>query len=493
MYHWTQGPQEATLWIDLKHGTGLKPRELQNRLREKLAAKFPDVRFSFEPADIINQVMSFGSPTPVEVSVRGPDLKQNVAFAEKVRKELSGIESLRDVQFGQSLEFPQIRVEIDREKAGLAGVTPFDVASAIVPVTSSSRYMTRMFWADPKSGTGYQVQVEVPRRVIRADSKGVTSISTAEDLRMIPIKSSSSGKRAVRVRDVATVHDDDTTPGQIDRYNMQREVTITANIADADLGTVSAQVDAALKRVGDPPAGVTVDVRGQIPPMNTVLSGLSTGLMISVGIIFLMLAANFQSFKLAFVTVSTVPAVIAGIVLALFVTGTTLNIQSFIGSIMAIGIAMANAILLVTFAENRRRHGEEAAHAAVAGAEDRLRAVLMTSAAMIAGMIPMALGFGEGGQQNAPLARAVVGGLVLATTATLLILPAVFALVQKSSTTASASLDPADPASQHAAALERSAIGHGSNGQLAAAAEVAVPRGNSQPVADFPTTQTPTT
>jgi multidrug efflux pump subunit AcrB len=449
MYHWTQGPQEATLWIDLKHGTGLKPREVQNRLREKLAEKFPGVRFSFEPADIINQVMSFGSPTPVEVSVRGPDLKQNVAFAEKVRQKLAGIDSLRDVQFGQSLEFPQIRVEIDREKAGLAGVTPFDVASAIVPATSSSRYMTRMFWADPKSGTGYQVQVEVPRRVIRASHKDVPNISTAEDLRTIPVKPSKSGKRAVRVRDVAVVHDNETTPGQIDRYNMQREVTITANIAGADLGTVAARIDAALKEVGDPPPGVTVDVRGQIPPMNTVLSGLGTGLLISVGIIFLLLAANFQSFKLAFVTVSTVPAVISGIVIALFVTGTTLNIQSFIGSIMAIGIAMANAILLVTFAENRRRHGDAAAHAAVAGAEDRLRAVLMTSAAMIAGMIPMALGFGEGGQQNAPLARAVVGGLLLATTATLLILPAVFALVQRKGKTASASMDPADPASLH--------------------------------------------
>jgi len=447
VFHWSHGPEEATLWVELKPGTGLDPHEVQNRLREKLAQKFPKVRFSFEPADIINQVMSFGSPTPVEVAVRGPDTQQSLAFAKKLRKELSALPTLQDVQFGQSLDYPTILVEVDREKAGRSGVTPIEVARALTPATSSSRFTEPIFWADPKSGRGYQVQVEVPRTVLR-EPKNMTAISSIEDLRSLPVKHNGNGTGGgdVRVRDVAEVTEG-TMPGQIDRYNMQREITITANIAGADLGTVSRQVRAALDRVGDPPRGVDVEVRGQIPPMENILGGLGFGLLVSIAIIFLLLAANFQSFKLAFVTISTVPAVIAGVVLTLFVTGTTLNIQSFIGSIMAIGIAMANAILLITFAEQRRRKGEAVLDAAVGGAESRLRAVLMTSSAMIAGMLPMALALGEAGRQNAPLARAVVGGLIVATFATLFILPSVFAIVQRRAKTASASLDPDDPES----------------------------------------------
>ena len=458
VFHWSHGPEEATMWVELKRGHGLDPKDVQQRLRKRLAQKFPKVRFSFEPADIINQVMSFGSPTPVEVSVRGSNLEKNVAFAEKVRKELAGVPTLQDVQFGQSLDYPTVRIDVDREKAGLAGVTPTDIAYSLVPATSSSRFTTPIFWAEPKSGIGYQIQVEVPRKILR-DPKDMTPISTIEDLRAMPVKPNRTGaaKDDVRLRDVAEVTEG-KMPGQIDRYNMQREITVTANIAGADLGTVSRQVSDALQRVGDPPDGVEMEVRGQIPPMDNILKGLGIGLLVSIAMIFLLLAANFQSFKLAFVTVSTVPAVITGVVLALWLTGTTLNIQSFIGAIMATGIAMANAILLVTFAEERRRGGEAILEAAVGGAEARLRAVLMTSAAMIAGMLPMALGLGEAGQQNAPLGRAVVGGLLVATFATLFLLPSMFAIVQSRAKLAAASLDPDDPASPQYDGNETSAI-----------------------------------
>jgi multidrug efflux pump subunit AcrB len=236
-------------------------------------------------------------------------------------------------------------------------------------------------------------------------------------------------------------------PGEIDRYNMRRQVSMTANIAGTDLGRVSRAVSAAITRAGDPPAGAKVEVRGQIPPFNEMFSGLAYGLGLAVLVIFLLLAANFQSWRLSLITVSTAPAAIAGEEVMLYVTGTTLNIQSFIGAIMAVGVAMANAILLVTFAESRRRHGEQVTAAAVDGAGSRLRPILMTSCAMIAGMLPMALAFGESGQQNAPLGRAVIGGLAAATAATLFILPSIFALVQSRATTASASLDPEDPES----------------------------------------------
>src|SRR5713101_459362 len=251
---------------------------------------------------------------------------------------------------------------------------------------------------------------------------------------------------AILLRNIAKVSEG-TTPGQYERYNMQRMITVTANLGGADLGSVAKQVMNGIKELGDPPPRVNIAVRGQVVPMQQMMDGLRTGLLLAVAVIFLLLAANFQSLKLSFIVVSTVPAVIAGVVLTLWLTGTTLNIQSFMGAIMAVGVAVANAILLVTFAERSRLGGAAADVAAVDGAQSRLRPILMTSLAMIAGMLPMALGLGEGGQQIAPLGRAVVGGLAVATLATLLVLPSVFAVVQARSHRRSASLDPDDPSS----------------------------------------------
>jgi multidrug efflux pump subunit AcrB len=445
VYQWSRGPEEAILYVGLNDESGIRAESLKGVLRERLAREMPDVRFSFEPSDIVNEVMSFGSPTPVEVAVSGPAFADNRAFAEKVFAELRKVPALRDLQYGQSLDYPTIEVRVDREKAGLAGLTPADVSRSLVAATSSSRFVVPNFWADPKSGIAYQVQVEVPRPVVRSPF-GVRTVGSTADLATIPLKRNDD--RQVLVRDVASL-EEGTMPGQFDRYNMRRQVSLTANIAGADLGSVSEQIAAALERAGEPPRGVEVEVRGQIPPMEDMQNGLAVGLALAVVVVFLLLAANFQSVRLALVTVSTAPAVIAGIALILLATGTTLNIQSFIGAIMAIGVAMANAILLVTFAENRRREGLSAMDAAVDGAASRLRAILMTSCAMIAGMLPMALALGEAGQQNAPLGRAVIGGLVAATAATLFVLPSVFALFMRSANTASASLDPCDPASAH--------------------------------------------
>jgi multidrug efflux pump subunit AcrB len=249
------------------------------------------------------------------------------------------------------------------------------------------------------------------------------------------------------LRDVARVTSG-TAPGEYDRYNMKRTVSLSANIAGADLGRVAGEVSRAIARAGDPPKGATVEVRGQVGPMNDILRGLAFGLAAAVIVVLLLLTANFQSVRLALVVISTVPAVIAGVVLALLLTGSTLNLQSFNGAIMSVGVAVANAILLVTFAERSRLGGEGAPLAAVNGAEGRLRPILMTACAMIAGMAPLALGLGEGGEQSAPLGRAVIGGLAAATVATLGVLPAVFALVQGRAGRASASLDVFDPESR---------------------------------------------
>jgi len=442
VYQWSRGPEEAILYVDLHDHGGIGVEALKERLRAKMAEALPELRVSFEPSDIVNEVMSFGSPTPIEIAVSGPHLADSRRHAGAIRAELASIPALRDLQFGQSLDYPTIRVEIDREKAGLSGLTQGDVSRALTMATSSSRFVMPNYWADPKSGIAYQVQVEVPRQVLRTPDDRVQTLKSADDLARLPVNHSGDGQ--VLVRDVATL-EPGTMPGQFDRYNMRRQVTITANIHGEDLGSVARQVQAAIDRAGPPPQGVTTEIRGQIVPLGEMLGGLSVGLAVAILVVFLVLTANFQSIRLALATVSTVPAVIAGVVVMLFVTGTTLNIQSFVGSIMAIGVAMANAILLVTFAEQVRREGRPPHEAAVTGASSRLRAVLMTSAAMIGGMLPMALGLGEAGQQNAPLGRAVIGGLSAATAATLFILPGIFAIMQRRAAVVSASLDPTDP------------------------------------------------
>jgi multidrug efflux pump subunit AcrB len=446
VYQWSRGPEEAILYVDLNDRAHIDVEQLKEKLRERFAKELPrGVRFSFEPADIVNDVMSFGSPTPVEISVSGPNFAESRQFAEKIRDQLAQLSYVRDLQFGQSLDYPTVEVQVDREKAGLVGLTPADVSRSLVTATSSSRFVVPNYWADPKTGIAYQVQVEIPRAVVRTVD-GIEMIQSAEDLGQIPLKQ--HGRGQVLVRDVAEIREG-TMPGQYDRYNMKRQVTLTANRAGVDLGTLSRGVQSAIDAAGEAPKGAKVEIRGQIPPMNEIASGLSVGLIISIVAVFLLLTANFQSIRLALVAVSSVPAVVAGTLLLLWITGTTLNIQSFIGAIMSIGVAMANAILMVTFAEMRRREGDDKATAAVHGAGGRLRAILMTSCAMIAGMLPMALAFGEAGAQNAPLGRAVIGGLAAGTLATLFILPAMFALFGKRAGAKTASLDPDDPDSSH--------------------------------------------
>ena len=403
----------------------------------------PDVRFSFEPSDIVNDIMSFGSPTPVEIAVSGPNFADDRSHADKVCRELDAIPYLRDLQFGQSLDYPTIEVNVDREKAGLAGLVPTDVSRALVTATSSSRFVVPNYWADPKSGIAYQVQVELPRQVLR-NPDNIKSIGSAQDLAQIPLKQTEHGQ--IHIGDVAdfTRHDAwAVRPLQHAAANHADRECCRRGFGDRFAGSVEGT-----PRAGQPPTGVQVETRGQIPPMQQMQSASPSGWRWQLS----PCSCCWRPISRAcgwLVTVSAAPAVIAGVALMLWLTGTTLNIQSFIGAIMAIGVAMANAILLVTFAENRRREGASAAEAAQNGATSRLRAILMTSCAMIAGMLPMALGLGEAGQQNGPLGRAVIGGLLAATCATLLVLPCAFAMVQQNASPKSPSLDPGDRESLH--------------------------------------------
>ena len=436
IYLWTSGPHEAVLLVALKPTAPFRIEELKERLRVRLAEALPDTTHSFEPGDIVGQVMSFGSPAPIEVAVAGPSLAAVRAHAEKIRRELARIPSLRDLQYSQPLDYPTLEVVVDRERAGQLGLTVANVARSLVAATSSSRFIDPNFWRDPSSGNAFQIQVEIPQYYI----------ASLDDVRELPVMHNGSPRPLLG--DVAEVRYG-MTMGEVDRYNMQRMVSLTANLHGEALGQAGEKIRAAIARAGSPPRGITVSVRGQVAPLEETLAGLRTGLLVSIGVILLLLAANFQSFRLAFAVLSTVPAVLGGVVIALWASGSSLNIQSFMGAIMAIGVAVANSILLVTYAEGTRRQGASSREAALEGGRGRLRAILMTALAMMAGMTPLALGLGKGGEQSAPLGIAVIGGLAAATVATLAILPSLYAILQSRARRGSASLDPDDPHSRH--------------------------------------------
>lgn len=430
---WTNGPQEAVLNIKLNRNSGIKLPDFKERLRQKLPKLLPGTSFSFEAGDIVTQIMNFGAPTPIEVAVSGPSIVANRAFAEKVLGELRKVPLLRDLQYGQPLDYPTVNINIDRERAGQLGLTVDQIGRSLVAATSSSRFTQPSYWRDPASGTAYQVQVEIPQ----------SRITSIEDLQTLPAGNTATGGTTPLVGDVAQLSYG-TMPGEVDRYNQQRMITIIGNIAGSDLGHASNEVNSAIKRSGDVPRGVTVAVRGQVPAMQQGLTGLSTGLLLAIVAILLLLTGYFQSLRIALITLSSTPAVLAGVVISLWLTGTTLNVQSFMGGIMAIGVSAANAILLVSVAEQARKAGTSARDAALGSAKSRLRPILMTSFAMIAGMLPIALALGEGGEQTAPLGRAVIGGLIASTFAVLFVLPLVFAVVQRRVAVKSASLYHAD-------------------------------------------------
>jgi multidrug efflux pump subunit AcrB len=435
IFLWTGGSHEGVLQVALNPAAGLRLDDLEERLRQRLHDRFPAAAFSFEPGDIVGRIMNFGAPTPVEVAIAGPDFAATRTYAMGLKTELARIAALRDLQIEQALDYPAVQIDLDRQRAGQLGVTVDEIGRSLAAATSSSRFVAPNYWADPRTGIAFQVQVEVPQ----------PRMTSLDDLRAMPV---GEGNGRALLGDVARIGNG-TVVGEYDRFNGQRMITISANTAGEDLGRVATEIDRAIARAGAPPRGASVSTRGQIAPMRQTLNSVATGLVVAIVVIFLLLAANFQSLRLALVVLSTVPAVLAGVVLMLAATRTTVNVQSLMGAIMAIGVAVANAILLVTFAEESRRRGGSALAAAVEAARVRLRPVLMTSAAMIAGMIPMALAFGEGAGATAPLGRAVIGGLAVATVATLTVVPTVFSLAQRRAAVASSSMDPDDPESAY--------------------------------------------
>lgn len=435
IYLFMSGPQEAVLQVALKDTYKEKLDVLKERFRHRMKAAMPDVHLSFEPIELTDKVLSQGSPTPIEVRITGRDKRINEQYANKVIDKLRQIDYLRDVQLAQPIKYPTINIDIDRIRAAQMGVTLNDISRSLVAATSSSRYTEKNVWIDPKSNISYGVQVEVPEN----------QMTSTNDINEIPVLSNES--RPV-LGDVAAIKQD-TSYGENDNIGALPYLSVTANINNKDLGTATKDVRTAIESLGDLPRGLSVETKGMTEVLSDTLSSLQLGLITAIAVIFLMLAANFQSFKVSLVVLSTLPAVLIGSLTALLLTGSTLNLQSYMGIIMSVGVSIANSVLLITNAEHLRMHTGNALLSAKESAALRMRPILMTSVAMVFGMLPMAAGWGDGGDQAAPLGRAVVGGLIASTFAALFILPLVFSWVQGKASTASVSLDPEDKESLH--------------------------------------------
>jgi multidrug efflux pump subunit AcrB len=443
VFLWTSGPHEAVMNIALRPDASISVHDLEEKLRARLPQEFPGSHFSFDPGDLISQTLNFGTPSVVQVAVTGPQYNDVLGYAGHMQQELSRIGELRDVGYEEPLDYPSINININRVLAGQLGVTADQVGQAVVSATASSRFVAPDFWRDPNSGVSYQVQVQVPQ----------ARMTSMKDIETIPVGSATGAHPLVT--EVASVRAG-SVPGELDRQNGLWMIAVSANLAKNDLGRAGQAIDQAIARAGAPPRGVAAQVRGQVSAMRQIFGNLSVGLTIAIFVILLLLAANFESIRLSLIVLSSIPAVLAGAILMLLITGTSLNLESFMGTIMAIGVAVANAILLVTFAEQNRKAGADPKTAARNAAGERLRPVFMTSLAMITGMIPMALAIGRGSEEVAPLGRSVIGGLLAATLATLLVLPTVFALVQGRASLVSPSLDPDDPNSAFAESAEAS-------------------------------------
>lgn len=429
IYLFTAGPHEAVFQVAFKDNE-LDMEDFKDQLRTRLKKILPDTKLSFEPIELTDKVLSQGATTPIEIRVSGKVKALNEKYAAMLVEKLQKTSYLRDVQIAQPVKYPSLNINVDRVRAAQVGVDMNDVARSLVASTSSSRYTEKNNWIDEKSGLSYSVQVQVPLDKMR----------TENDLNEIPLLRNSS--RPV-LGDVATIAPG-FTHGENDNMGATPYVSVTANINGKDLGTAIKDVRENIASLGELPRGLFVEQYGMGTVLEETMSSLQSGLLVAIVVIFLMLAANFQSFKVSFVVLTTVPAVVLGSLLLLLITGSTLNLQSYMGIIMSVGVSIANAVLLVTNAEHLRRANGNALQSAREAAGLRLRPIIMTSIAMIAGMLPMAIGHGEGGDQVSPLGRAVIGGLLFSTFAVLVILPMIFAWVMDNTSTASVSLDPED-------------------------------------------------
>ena len=420
LYVFNSGTHEAIMQVNLDEHYKANLDELKDVLRKNIKAIYPSINISFEPIELTEKIMAQGASTPIEVRVASKNFDDMKGFADHLLDTLKNIPYLRDVQIAQPLHFPIIKINIDRFRLAQMGLNLNEVARSITDATSSSRFTEKVLWLDSKSAYTYQVQVQVPEYLMN-------SVDQLQSISLI------KGKARPILSDIAQLTID-SIPGEYDRAGPRRFLTVSANIYKKDLGTATTAVQNAVNSLGTPPKGLVAEVKGMSSLLTETLDSLQSGLLVAIVVILLLLTANYQSFGVALSVLSTVPAVLLGALLLLLATGSTLNLQSYMGIIMSVGVSVANAILIVTNAETLRLEYQDPFKAATVAASIRLRPILMTSLAMIAGMIPMASGLGEAGDQSAPLGRAVIGGLIASTFAALFIVPLVYGwLLQKAS------------------------------------------------------------
>jgi multidrug efflux pump subunit AcrB len=405
------------------------------RLRQELPRRFPDCAFFFEPADITSQILNFGLPAPIDVQVVGVNRDANLAVAQKLRKEIARIPGIADVHLHQMTDRPDLRLNVDRIMASELGLTQQDVAGSVLVSLSSTTQVSPNFWVNPDNRVNYRVAVQTPEYHVR-------SIDTLLNTPIINGQTQASGRSQ-------TIAGESKPPppqllsnlvdlrravsaANVNHYDVQPVFDVFANVQGRDLAAVAADVQKAVDAVqGDLPRGSSVVLRGQAETMNSSFAGLAAGLIFAVLLVYFLMVVNFQSWLDPFIILTALPGALAGILWMLYATQTTVSVPALMGAIMCIGVATSNSILLITFANDQRREGHDARRAALSAGATRLRPVVMTALAMIIGMLPMSLGLGEGGEQNAPLGRAVIGGLLVATVFTLFFVPVMYSLLRR--------------------------------------------------------------
>ncbi len=415
----TVGSSDAEILVQLKEVRGKPTGAYINDLREKLPQRFPGVQFFFQPADIVTQILNFGTPAPIDVEVTGMNQRGNYLIGEKLANEFRHIPGAVDVHVQQAFDSPVLYMEIDRARAQSVGMQSRDVAQNVLVSLSSSFQTAPAFWLDPKNGVEYSVAVQEPQ--YRVDSY--------QALQNTPISGSMPGSRPQILGNLVKTS---TTarPAEISHYTTQPMINVYAAVDGRDLGGVADEVEKRVQAIEkDLPKGSHIAIRGQVQTMKSSFAGLGFGLLAAIVLAYLLIVVNFQSWLDPFVIITALPGALAGICWTLLLTHTTVNVPSLTGAIMCMGVATANSILMVSFAREQMEEGKNARDAAIEAGFVRIRPVLMTALAMIIGMVPMAVGLGEGGEQNAPLGRAVIGGLVFATFATLFFVPCVFSMI----------------------------------------------------------------
>jgi CzcA family heavy metal efflux pump len=414
------GESDAEILVGLKPEHRMATRYYVDQLRERLAEEFPGTQFFFQPADIVSQILNFGVPAPVDIQLIGPDQQANYRLAQQITNRVQRIPGAVDVHVQQLFSNPALFLDVDRARALSVGLTQQDVANSILLTLSSSFQIDPSFWVNPKNGFEYNVAVQVPQYKI-------DSLETVEN---IPVSSTSTTTPQV-LANLARLSVN-VEPALITHYNNQPMIDVYASVEGRDLGGVDAEIQGVLKDfLRKLPRGTQLERRGQVAAMTSSFTGLAAGVGVAIVLVYMLIVVNFQSWIDPFIIITALPGAMAGILWMLLVTHSTLSVPSLTGMIMSIGVATANSILMVSFARERLHEGRNAAQAALEAGYVRIRPVLMTALAMIIGMLPMSLGLGEGGEQNAPLGRAVIGGLIVATFATLFFVPCVFSLVHR--------------------------------------------------------------